>query len=127
MKLSDAIRLGAMLKPQGFNGIADGPTSCALTAAAEAVGVKARMALHPDYHVLMDRFPVLRQPGSCPLCDGAFIRVMDVVWDLNDTHRWTRDQIADWVATVEPSETPTPDAAEDAVAVRAIRESGETR
>ncbi len=32
-----------------------------------------------------------------------------MVIHLNDDHRWTREQIADWVATVEPSETPTPD------------------
>lgn len=24
-----------------------------------------------------------------------------VVWDLNDGHRWTREQIADWVQTIE--------------------------
>jgi hypothetical protein len=27
---------------------------------------------------------------------------------LNDHHRWTRERIAEWVATVEPQDAPAP-------------------
>ncbi len=40
MRLSEAIRLGAMLKPQGFNGWTDEDRTCALAAAGEAAGVE---------------------------------------------------------------------------------------
>ncbi len=121
MKLSEAIRLGSMLRPQSFGTFfsKDGGT-CALAAAQEAgfdnIDVMTRVVESPFYG----------HTSSLAAC----------VVNLNDHHRWTREQIADWVETVEPSETPDPDGGtsdlrgtetEDAVAVCAIRGSEETR
>ena len=39
MKLSEAIRLGSMLKPQGFYPYVHGEATCALFATAEACGI----------------------------------------------------------------------------------------
>jgi hypothetical protein len=43
----------------------------------------------------------------CPACGdltafGPFITILH----LNDHHKWTREQIADWVQTIEDAQTP---------------------
>jgi hypothetical protein len=98
MKLSEAIRLGAMLRPQGridfFS--ADGK-SCALGAALEARGIQHRILATPAesdaiYGQLYRWWPWLR------------VLSIDAITYRNDVEGWTREQIADWVATIEPPE-----------------------
>lgn len=104
MKLSEAIRLGAMLKPQGFGGTTK-DASCALRAASDALGIpELRHLLYYglNYEELKGRFPFLRCEAHCPACSARNDDTLSIIWHLNDTHRWTREQIADWVATVEP-------------------------
>jgi len=105
MKLSEAIRLGAMLHRQNFGNFAryhdargrwcsgSDPdrrvvATCALGAAHEA-GLTNFVAV--DMVLGMSR---------CPACiwEG---RVTALVIHLNDRHRWTRELIADWVETIE--------------------------
>lgn len=95
MKLSEAIKLGAMTGPQVFgNYIEEGGGTCALGAALRAVG-------EPEC-LEEEQFPILDQLADCPEC-GPIIgsRVWDVVAHLNDDHRLTREAIADWVQTIE--------------------------
>jgi hypothetical protein len=54
--------------------------------------------------------PVLYTPVFCPVCGSAndpidAFHLRDAVIHLNDDHRWTRDRIADFVATVEPGDS----------------------
>lgn len=116
MRLSEAIRLGAMLKPQAFGtfrartatrddgaflGLRIIESTCALGAACDA-GYK-RSGID-QVHVW------------CPACSlraGVLFHAMH----LNDTHRWTREQIADWVESIElqqavNAEATTPQAVE---------------
>ena len=113
MRLSEAIRLGAMLKPQGFGYQSIDwmrvPATCAYGAALEAVGEVQSVQLQES--ILTKHWPWLKDAGVlCPAkgCVGSCIYVqgMYVVWHLNDIHRWTRERIADYVATVEPREQP---------------------
>lgn len=110
MKLSEAIRLGSMVKPQGSCRTSDNPMSgeavCALGAASEALGHPKEEELR--YTLLEAQYPFLhgRHEAVGP-CGCEFIRTKDimcVIWHLNDTHKWTRERIADWVATIEPKE-----------------------
>lgn len=104
MKLSEAIRLGAMLHPQCFHGcyeLDDGGTivaSCALGAAQQAG------------YARLSALMVIRPRVCCP--QSGCIAVMSLgvlVTHLNDQHHWTRERIADFVATVESAECgPTP-------------------
>lgn len=116
MKLSDAIRLGSMLKPQGFDG-RNKARSCALRAAGDAVGISDYLdsgAL--NYAALARRWPILRCPVQHPL--AAFADdVMSSIYHLNDKRRWTREQIADWVETLESERQPAVDAATELAAV----------
>lgn len=111
MRLSDAIRLGAMLRPQAFRGLFADHGSCALGAALDAIG--AGIDLGGRYP--LDRFegaPAIREveiPCRCPWYMGG-LPLDTAIVHLNDSHHWTRERIADWVATLEG---PTPDVASD--------------
>jgi hypothetical protein len=70
--------------------------TCAWGAAIEA-------GYHPD--------AICEQSGVCPACDAThFTRrhydkpFVMLITHLNDVHQWTRERIADWVATVEPAD-----------------------
>jgi hypothetical protein len=94
MRLSEAIRLGAMLRPQAFGKmfrtVRGEMRSCALGAAAEALG-------ESPYDSFAPLFDAMRM---CPMGCG-WTSVGSLIPHLNDEHRWTRERIADWVETVE--------------------------
>src|SRR5688500_2999835 len=108
MRLSEAIRLGAMLRPQGFGSLRgcnrQPGTSCALDAAAESLGLDLEVldGSEPShYRAIVAQYPFLatqRCPECRLMCDSSPAKV---IWHLNDQHRWTREQIADWVETIE--------------------------
>ena len=106
MRLSEAIRLGAMLKPQGFGAgsaiLNDVSPTCALGAAADACGLETGYHAYEKWRFLGNAAP------PCPGCgcdaaarDYCVSDIGDVVWHLNDEHKWTREAIADWVETIE--------------------------
>ena len=106
MKLSEAIRMNGMMKPQGFGADSlyslDAP--CALGGALQSIGTPAKN--QTDYSPVKVAWPWVKEPEfSCPIAKGCSPRTpLQMIWHLNDTHRWTRSQIADWVETVEPAE-----------------------
>lgn len=129
MKLSEAIRLGSMLGPQArgslsqqtrrFWGLLRGPEAyCALGAAFKARGCELRAGVSQGGANLSYRgggavagepIQVIVTPPEwpmhvvtlCPVCgtDNALFRQIP---HLNDLHRWTREQIAEFVETIEP-------------------------
>lgn len=113
MKLSEAIRLGAMLKPQGFGGYFVYGKTCAMGAALDAIGQLRTTYGHsadaPEvdfrhYRLALNAaFPLLAmEPVACPRCGFATRGLVEAIQHLNDApHRWTREQIADWVETIE--------------------------
>lgn len=119
MRLSEAIRLGATMKPQRFDGFDLDDSSCALRAAADATGVRDVYSYSSgrnilNYGQLRRLYPVMCTEGRCPACD----RTGDLGWishHLNDNHRWTRERIADFVELHEP--LPQPEATEPMVSV----------
>ena len=109
MKLSEAIRLGAMLGPQGFGLSKDREgdgTLCANQAAMVALGL-VRIWQHQTAYL----------PVGCPACECKGMLGAVVANCLNDRHRWTREQIADWIATLEPQEIAAEQPAEETVLV----------
>lgn len=89
MRLSEAIRLGSMMKPQAFGAYHVRHKSCALGAARDAGFGKTQDDINAEALV-------------CPVCDIQLQQMVMVV-HLNDRHRWTRERIADWVDTIEPA------------------------
>ena len=130
MKLSEAIRLGAMLKPQAFDDFTDGIGTCAWGAANEAIGLKA----DGDPAIPRQWWSLCNPPSeACPECGIEFHNccdakdfdacdcedqcapVSDVIVHLNDDHQWTREQIADWVSTIEAAHDQAPAPVHEAV------------
>lgn len=98
MNLWTAIRLGAMLRPQGRLAYFHDGRSCAWGAACEAVGatfVNAAGNLCADIPATM-RWEFLPHP-QCPECSDGIISMFHLVAHLNDTHRWSRERIADHI------------------------------
>lgn len=95
MKLSDAIRLGSMMKPQGYRALSSESGTCALGAALDAI---SQPDSAPCYHwPIVDDFVV-----GCPACLGITQTWLGfIIAHLNDDHRWTRERIADWIETLE--------------------------
>lgn len=111
LTLSEAIRLGAMLKPQAFHELYS-PTSggsCALGAAADALGLLDTEAGGYKSGLVPESWKWALRPAECPLCGTDFRlapliarrEVQAVIVHLNNFHRWTREQIADFVETLE--------------------------
>ncbi len=119
MKLSEAIRLGGMATGQAFSRMwNDNGDTCAMGGAFECVGLLDRMKLiyeetkncAPSEQRARNKeliagsdvaswIQVLETPTTCPVCGKREEHL--IVPHLNDTHRWTRERIADWVETIE--------------------------
>jgi hypothetical protein len=108
MKLSEAIRLGAMVTEQGFIDI--DIAACALRAALYSIGAhetgnNAYARITREWPWTMGRDLVCPDQGAdCRLGFVLSRSHRDTIWHLNDAHRWPRERIADWVATIEPAE-----------------------
>jgi hypothetical protein len=109
MKLSEAIREGAKLRPQAFHAFFIDGRSCALAAAIEVAAGRSLDEEGEDIttlevnRVIDEHFPLLwsEKNSHCPACERDPGILRSTVEHLNDTHRWTREQIADWVEKVE--------------------------
>ncbi len=104
MKLSEAIRLGAMLKPQFKGGSTDGDRTCALAAAADALGI-SYYNIAP-YNALEYLYPALLVDTINPM-SGRKRPLEECIWTLNDCG-WTRESIADWLENIEAQQEPQP-------------------
>lgn len=108
MKLSEAIRLGSMLKPQGRRHLCAFKKTCALGAALDAIGQLDAFRPEPSdaYSQLIEIWPVLSLSVSMPLNVPSWMQrgddtLLKTIWLLNDSASWTREQIADLVASQE--------------------------
>lgn len=96
------MRLGAMLHPQGFGGLLYSARTCAMGAAYMAVGLGKHigtMNVSPWQQFLNEPAP------GCPECYvRSGIIIYGLILHLNDGHHWTRERIADYIATIEPQQ-----------------------
>jgi hypothetical protein len=90
MKLNEAIRLGAMLHPQGFGSYATTNLNGRVLATC-TIGA-ARMAGFSSFFNWRRAAP----PIWCPECVGLRDLGSTII-HLNDDHCWTRERIADWL------------------------------
>lgn len=106
MRLSEAMRLGAALRPQGFRNVFAGGKSCAIGAAAEAVGIIdiSQDNTYVEGARAPDEWKTLcKAKAICPECltHADYFDVESCVMHLNDSHIWTRERIADWIESLE--------------------------
>ena len=93
MRLSDAIMAGSKLRPQAFGTYFDGTGSCAMEAASEAAGFNGSTSL-------LIKWPILGLMVNCPKCD-KWCSLWDIIINLNDHHKASREWIACWVREIE--------------------------
>ena len=106
MRLSEAIRAGAKMKPAGRGSESCVPTAenvCALGAAALAGGLEGNAttiygALSLTWPILNERLAHGAKPTTHSMVRST---VMEAIWLLNDQDRWSREAIADWVEQAE--------------------------
>ena len=102
-ELAEAIRRGCVLRPhQAFNVYEDGLRVCALGAAALGSDILVRPVgpLGPSFHLtkeLRHRFPLLMERTVMPCSHELEASVLEAVVHLNDSERWSRERIADWL------------------------------
>ena len=123
MKLSDAIRLGALLRPQGHGGgtiFLDSKESCALGAALEAAGVGTNRTgmdlmgriVHAEdpYNKVKELWPIVMEKVEVippAVHENWMLKANNgqtlgtLIWILNDAAKWSREKIADWVEAIE--------------------------
>ena len=114
MKLSEAILLNGVSKPQGFG--SDSITSldapCVLGGALQCVGkqIVTQDDSAKNYGLVRHQWPWVWQSATCPVigCRGltGSYDFVEALWHLNDIHQWTRSRISEWVSQFEPSESP---------------------
>lgn len=92
-QLADAIRQGARLRPQAFHRYSSNGASCALGAAAEAIGIK--IDTEDPFDALLQAFPVL-----CYREAENGMRLFEWIFYSNDELRLTREEIADKLSTL---------------------------
>lgn len=108
MRLSEAIRLGGMSRPQCTGVMArlslDGQIEsiCALGAAGFAAGLDLKAVEDSDWELLYDQFPLLRMehPDTPDRIDFA-CNLGHLIYQMNDSLLWSRERIADWVEGIE--------------------------
>lgn len=126
MKLSEAIMLGSTTTKQAFRAYVtpDGRT-CAMGSALHSIGTNlSQLELGPDTQICplekvrricLSIWPwtvgMTDQP-NCPACGlgehdylGGWGDYVGLIIHLNDGHEWTREQIAEYISTIEPKET----------------------
>ena len=95
LRLSEAIRLGATMKPQAFCAFYRNGGSCALGAAFDAIGLDPDDPDTTTYPISWSwALAILRE---CPVCHEP----AGIASHLNDVHRWSRERIADFVEVLE--------------------------
>lgn len=114
MKLSAAIRIGSMTTKQITHEMTDGGNGrCALGAAMDACGKDIPGNTYSP--VWLREFPILANKVIHPVTGrsrsdfGTPWTVMYVVAILNDLYGWSREQIADWVESIEAGTEKTVD------------------
>ena len=94
MKLSEAIRLGSTLRPQGFGHLKYRDRTCAWGAALDAINMIEK------YNKDNTIWPIEKAEVICPHCLQPS-DLLSIVIHLNDRCKWSREVIADWVESIE--------------------------
>jgi hypothetical protein len=113
VRLSEAIRLGSLLVERPMRGET---RACAIGMGLLANGVKPVGAFAQpknDYHLLLEKYPwLIGAKSDCPICSETLIGC-ELLWHPFDLHvtgvvgRMTIEQLADFIASIEPSAEPT--------------------
>jgi hypothetical protein len=107
---SDLIQLGLAntgSMPQGatYQSIAVAPGPLTTKQQIQAITTKQQIQaakLSDRYKKLADKIPALsRGPVVCPVCSKEGTNLYTIIVCLNDVHNWPREEVADWLETLD--------------------------
>lgn len=101
MKLSAAIRIGSMKTRQIKHQLNDGKNGrCALGAAYDAVGLFDNKKV--SFSSVCNMFPIITKNVPLPtsISNRLYLLGSTIIY-LNDSLNWSREEIANWVETLE--------------------------
>jgi hypothetical protein len=81
-------------------GVDDGAV-CAIEAGVKMLGVSRDFRPGEIYSFISQCYPYLTTVSRCPQCVEYVDSLTNVIWHLNDFHRLTFVQIADWLESEE--------------------------
>ena len=124
MRLSEAMRLGSMVVPPIRGPIFDRTGgvicgACAIGAAMYAAGSEEDRTRWMSYCLVSDAesfWPWTRRRIAHPIRSEDYWDVLGIVIDLFEEYGWSREQIADWVESVEAAQASEASQSADAVA-----------
>lgn len=93
MKLSEAIRLGAMMRRKAIGAAFKDGGSCALGAALESIGYPYNPNFRDTLNAIQDHWPWF-----------SVFNYLQIT-HKNDCRHYTRNQIADFIQSIEPQNT----------------------
>jgi len=101
MKYWEAMLKGSKLRPQAFVSMFDGQGTCAVGAMFEGFfGKKALESCHMDAWRLVEDLNYKFGQIECPVCHISW-QMGNTLWHLNDIHKWSRENIAYFLRSVE--------------------------
>lgn len=100
MKNWEAMLKGAKMRPQTFVSMVDDRGSCAVGAMFEGHGNTLDHTSQRDAWALVHELDYAFPNAKCPVCKVGF-GLGTAIWHLNDTHEWSRENIAYFVRAIE--------------------------
>lgn len=100
LTFSDAMLAGAKLRPQAFGRTFKDGATCARSAAIEALTGRIDLDGSMQTAIMARLYPYMKTEVDCPAGDHSD-QARYLIPHLNDYHRWTREQIAEWLRTIE--------------------------
>ena len=110
MKLSEAILLGSISTKQGFGPMSiytESQEKCAFGAALVAINEEysySKGSCGRVYTRILELWPWLVRKideSNSPVSPLNGDTILNTIWRVNDTYRWSRPRIAQWVAEQE--------------------------
>ena len=102
LTLAEAILLGSTISRPCIGWGASVNQACALHAAVKAIGKPDFIHGIPNYAAISEAWPFSDViEVTCPEC-GIPTQLVHMIYHLNDIHDWTRERIAELVASIEP-------------------------
>lgn len=103
---SEAIREGAKLAPQIFDILATAKGTCAIGAGGHAIFESMQMWSINLYDYMRDEYPYLYEVvPTCPVSECSYPgngrNLENTIIHLNDYHKLSREDIADWLSLEE--------------------------
>lgn len=97
----EAMLKGSKLRPQAFVSMFDGVGTCAVGAMYEGIYGSINRDNCTQAWNLVKELDEKFKDIKCPICQSTKNGLGTIIWQLNDQHQWSRENIAYFVRSIE--------------------------